>query len=172
MGRGVLAGQVQLSSFPSGDESPQALAIPPSQCWQPPRGPGTWDGPVTPGRRVGGRLTRPEVAVLLMAEPGTQARSGVSCPKGQPFPPTGEDLSELWPCGCLQTQRAPVAALCDAGWLLVSVVHLGSRLVFPCCRKDHFLQPARAQPCQWRTWRFLQQFTSAEAYFALSNYTA
>lgn len=115
MGRGVLAAQVQLSSFPSGDESPQALAIPPSQCWQPPRGPGTWDGPVTPGRRVGGRLTRPEVAVLLMAEPGTQAGSGVSCPKGQPFPPTGEDLSERWPCGCLQTQRAPVRCQVAAG---------------------------------------------------------
>lgn len=164
--------------LPPRDESPHALAIPPSQMLAAPERPRDMGRACDPGSTSGrlrlraGHITRLEVDVLLMTEPGTQARCLVSCPEGQPFPPTGEDLSEVWLCGCLQTQRALAAALCDARWLLVSVLHLGSWLVFPCSRKDHFLQPALAQPCEWRTSRFLQRFTSAESCFALSNYTA
>lgn len=134
--------------------------------------PGTWDGLMTPCPRVGGwGSERPQSSLGGWCAAHGRARNPSPVP-GQPPQRAALSSDGFWLCGCLQTQPALVAALRDSRWLLVSVVRLGSWLVFPCCRKDHLLQPALALPCEWRTLRFLQQFTSVEACFALSNYTA
>lgn len=89
--------------------APLALRLPPSRMFEHPREVGERCDP----KATGGRL-RPRPAARLARRfmwrlwwswtPNPRPRS--AAPKGQPFPLEGKDLSEVWLCCCLQTERA------------------------------------------------------------------
>lgn len=120
-----------------------------------------------------GYVTRLEVHVPLMTEPGTEPQPQVSCPKRAALFSQGERSERglaLW----LFANRA--CSFCSFVQCQVAdgqrVLRVGLLLVFPCFQKDRFLQPALAEPCEWCTLGFLQWFKFAESCFALSNYKA
>lgn len=79
-----------------------------------------------PAARLAGRLT---CRSWRSREPGPSPRS--AAPKGQPFPLEGKDLSEVWLCCRLRTERGALFAVsCRARWLNDQrVLRVGSSLV-------------------------------------------
>lgn len=121
------AAQLQLFSLPRGAQSTSCSDHP--ECRQPLCGSRRWYGILTPGPQVedwgpdrlrdplGGSHAAHDRAGDQTLIPGQLPQ------KGQPFPLEGKYLSEVWLCGCLQTERALSAALCNARWLMVSVFY-------------------------------------------------
>lgn len=120
-----------------------------------------------------GCMTRLEVHMQLVTGPGTKPQSQVSCPKRAALSSQGE-RSEWGLALQLFANRA--CSFCSFMQCQVAngqrVLQLGSLLVFPCFQKDHFLQPALAEPREWCTLDFLRWFKSTESHFAFSNYTS
>jgi len=139
--------------------------------------PGRWDGAVTTAPRVEDQGAGWRCDSLGGSRAATSREPnpnpGAAAPKAQPLSSRGEGSERGL---ALRWSASRACSFCSSTRCRVAhgrrVLRLGSWLVCPCLEKNHFLQPALAEPCEWRTSGFLQWFEFAESCFAFSSCTA